>query len=149
MRRPEKLDLGINFSFLPPLYSMLNALVAACLVVALIKVKAKDIAGHKRFISLALCGSTLFLLCYVLYHFTTHETRYGGVGVMRTVYLILLISHIILAAGALPFILMAYARGFFQAIDSHRKLVRWVWPVWFYVAASGPLCYLMLRPYMK
>jgi putative membrane protein len=149
MRRPEKLDLGMSFSFLPPLYSGLNALVAVCLVIALIKVKARDITGHRRFINLALIGSILFLLCYVLYHFTTHETKYGGTGALRTVYFLLLISHIILAAGALPFILMAYTRGFFQVIPAHRKLVRWVWPIWFYVAASGPVCYLMLRPYMK
>lgn len=149
MRRPQKLDLGIDFTFLPPIYSTLNAVVAVFLVIALLKIKSKDIAGHRRYITLALGGSAVFLLCYVLYHFTTPETKYGGQGPMRSVYFFLLITHVVLAAVTLPFILLAYVRGHFEALVAHRKLVRWVWPLWFYVAATGPLCYLMLRPYFK
>jgi putative membrane protein len=66
---------------------------------------------------------------------------------MKSLYLFLLASHIILAALILPFILLAYVRGYFQEIARHRRLVRWVWPLWFYVALTGPICYLMLRPY--
>jgi putative membrane protein len=147
MRRPEKLNLGIDFSFLPPVYSTLNALVAVALVLALLKIKKRDIAGHKFWINVSMLGSAVFLLCYVLYHFTTAETKFGGQGAIRSVYFFLLITHIVLSGATLPFILMAYVRGYFDALMAHRKLVKWIWPLWFYVACTGPICYLMLRPY--
>ncbi len=147
MRRKEKLQLGIDFSFLPPYYSALNALVAVCLVIAILKIKKQDTPGHKRWINFAVGGSALFLLGYVLYHFTTPETKYGGQGALRSVYFFFLITHVILAGVLLPFILMAYSRGYWGALAAHRRMVKWVWPLWFYVALTGPICYLMLRPY--
>jgi putative membrane protein len=147
LMRRVKFDTGIDFTFLPPCYSALNALCAVFLVVALLAAKKKDIAAHRRWINAAVIASILFLLGYVVYHFTTPETKFRGMGAIRTVYLCLLASHIVLAAGILPFILLAYSRGHFNDIARHRKLVRWVWPLWFYVAVTGPVCYLMLRPY--
>jgi putative membrane protein len=91
--------------------------------------------------------SALFLLCYVAYHFTTVETKYGGDGWQRVVYFILLISHIVLAGVSLPMILLAFTSGFTNHFQSHRKLARWVFPIWLYVAVTGPICYLMLRSY--
>jgi putative membrane protein len=142
-----KLDLGISFHWLPPFYSSLNALCALFLVLSLLKIKARDVAGHTRYIHAALACSIVFLLSYVLYHFTTPETQYGGQGLIRIFYFTLLITHIILAALILPFILMAYIRGYWQDLFRHRKLAQWVWPLWFYVAVTGPVVYLMLRPY--
>jgi putative membrane protein len=91
--------------------------------------------------------SALFLLSYVLYHFTTPETRFGGEGVIRYIYFFILITHIILAALTLPFILLTFNRAYTDQFDRHRKMARWVFPLWLYVAVTGPICYLMLKPY--
>jgi putative membrane protein len=147
MMRRYKLDLGVSLHFLPPVHALLNSGAAICLVMALLRIKKSDIAGHQRWINGALALSITFLLCYVAYHFTTPETRYGGTGMWRTVYFILLISHISLAALSLPLILLTYIRGYWGDLVAHRRLSKVVWPVWFYVAVTGPLCYWMLRPY--
>ncbi|MEL7497858.1 MAG: DUF420 domain-containing protein [Planctomycetota bacterium] len=149
MRRPEKIPLpeGWSLSFLPAVHAVLNSLVAICLVMALVMIKRRNVVNHQRFISAAMVFSAMFLLCYVAYHFTTAETKYGGTGTMRVIYFVMLISHIVLAAVSLPFILQTWVYGFTNQFQKHRRLARWVFPVWLYVAVTGPLCYLMLRPY--
>jgi putative membrane protein len=89
----------------------------------------------------------IFLLSYVVYHITTDPTRFGGTGTIRTVYFILLITHIIAAAVSLPFILFTFIAAWTNQFDKHRKLARWVFPLWLYVAVTGPVCYWMLKPY--
>lgn len=150
MRRPElKITLpeGVSFAFLPMVYSILNALVATCLVVALLMIKRGNVKLHKKFITAAMICSGTFLLLYVIYHFTTPETKFGGEGAIKMVYLFFLITHIILAAVSLPFILLTWVYGHTNQFQKHRKMAQWVFPVWFYVAVTGPACYLMLLPY--
>lgn len=146
LMRRVKLDVGIDFSFLPPLHASFNIAVAIALLFALYFIKQKNIKAHKTSIFIAMMFSFLFLLSYVAYHFTTEETRFCMEGTKRTVYFLFLISHIILAGVSLPFILFTFIRGFTNQVEKHKKLARWVWPVWFYVAVSGPICYMMLRP---
>ncbi len=110
-------------------------------------IKRGNVSAHKLAINGAMICSLLFLLCYVLYHFTSEETRFGGEGLSKIIYLLLLISHIVLAAASLPFILLTWSYGATNQFDKHRRLAKWVFPVWLYVAISGPVCYLMLRPY--
>ena len=163
MMRRVKIALpeGMDFGFLPPVHAGLNTLAALALVGALVAIKRGKPALHQRFINGAMVLSGLFLLSYVTYHFTSGETIYGdtsgdgvldevekaAVGGMRTGYVVLLISHIVLAAGSLPFILMTYVYGFTAQFAKHRRLARRVFPVWLYVAVTGPVCYLLLRPY--
>jgi putative membrane protein len=131
------------------------------LVIALIAVLKGRITLHRRMIMTAMGLSVLFLLSYVAYHFTHHEVKFGdrnldGVvdateralaGSTRTFYLALLVSHIVLAAVSLPFILFTFIAGWTNRFAAHRRLARWVFPVWLYVAVTGPVCYWMLRPY--
>ncbi len=140
-------DTSIDFSFLPPFYSSLNALAAVVLIASLYFIKNKNVKAHQRANFLALGVSVLFLLCYVVYHTTTPETNYGGEGTIRYVYFFFLITHIILAAVSLPFILFTFIRGYTGQVEKHRKMAKWVYPIWLYVAITGPICYLMLRPY--
>ncbi len=147
MMRRVKLDLGVDFSFLPPFHASLNAISAVILLVALYYIKNGQVEMHRKAIYAAMICSGLFLLSYVLYHFTTPETRYGGEGIMRTLYFILLITHVVLAAVVLPFILFTFNRAFTGQFERHKKMARWVYPLWLYVAITGPICYLMLRPY--
>lgn len=146
MRQEDKPDFGISFGFLPPLYSALNAVTALLLIMALWQIKKKNIQAHKRFIIAAIISSILFLLGYVLYHFTTPETKYCGVGTIRYFYFFLLITHIILAGVILPFILLTFNRGLLMMTEKHKKFAKWVFPLWLYVAISGPVIYLMLSP---
>lgn len=142
-----KVDIGMGLPWLPPLHAVLNTLVAISLVVAVVAIKNKNISLHKRAIGVAVWCSVLFLVSYVVYHGTQQEVRHGGEGVVRTVYLAILASHILLAAVSLPFILITLSLGYTNHFVRHRKMARWVFPLWFYVAATGPVCYLMLRPY--
>ena len=138
---------GWSFAFLPPVHAVLNSLVAVSLVAALVAVTQGKIQMHRMFISVAMLLSIAFLLCYVAYHFTTPETRYGGEGTLRTVYFFLLITHIVFAAVSLPFILFTFIAAYTNRFAAHRRLARWVFPMWLYVAVTGPICYLMLKPY--
>lgn len=154
---PEGVDLG----FLPPFHATLNALTAVVLLVALYFIKQKKVQQHRNAIYVAIALSVLFLLSYVAYHFTTPETLFGdanhdgvlselekaAIGGTRTFYLVLLLSHIALAAGIFPFILFTFIRAYTNQIDRHRKMARWVFPLWLYVAITGPVCYFMLIPY--
>lgn len=149
MRRPEKFPLpeGVSLGFLPPIHAGLNSLVALFLVLALVMIKRGSVRWHVRFIGAAMFCSGTFLLCYVAYHFTTPETKFGGSGVTFVVYVVLLISHIVLAAASLPFILLTWVYGYTNQFQRHRTLAKWVFPVWMFVAVTGPICYFMLRPY--
>lgn len=147
LMRQYKFDLGVDFHFLPPFHATLNAITAILLVAALYFIKNKQVAQHRNMIYAAMITSGLFLLSYVLYHFTTPETRYGGMGTLRLVYFFFLITHVVLAAAVLPFILLTFNRAYTDQFERHRKMARWVFPLWLYVAVTGPICYLMLKPY--
>ena len=152
---------GWDFSFLPPFHATLNALTAVVLLAAFYFIRQKNIQAHRRSIYVAMGLSVLFLLSYVAYHFTTPETIFGdanhdgslspeelaAVGSARTWYLVLLLSHIVLAALILPFILFTFIRAYTGQVERHRKMARWVFPVWLYVALTGPIAYYMLMPY--
>jgi len=146
MMRRIHIDTDIDFTFLPAVYSTLNALTAIVLMFALYFIKQKNVAAHRKSIYLAMTFSALFLLGYVVYHFTTPETKFCQEGNIRMVYFFLLITHIVLAALILPFILFTFIRAYTGQIEKHRKMAKWVFPLWFYVAVTGPILYLMLQP---
>jgi putative membrane protein len=139
-------DLGIDFSFLPAIYSITNALAAVFLIRALMFIKQKRIAEHKQMIITALSLSAAFLLMYVLYHVTTKPVEYCGEGSIRVFYFLLLITHVTLAAVSFPFILFTFIRGFTMQVEKHKAISKYVFWVWLYVSITGPIVYLMLRP---
>lgn len=162
MRRIKiPLPEGVDVDFLPPFHATMNAFTAIVLLLAYYFILEKRVEAHRKAIYTAVVLSVLFLLSYVAYHFTTPETIYGDIdkdGVLselertaagkgRTIYLVVLISHITLAGLSLPFILFTFIRAYTNQFDRHRKMARWVWPVWLYVAITGPVCYFMLLPY--
>ena len=143
--RSTKINLGVDFSFLPPLHALFNTIVTICLLCAFYFITNKNVNMHKNFIYGAMFFSGLFLISYVLFHFITDDINYCHVGWSRIVYFILLISHIVFAAISLPFILITFSRGYTYLVEEHRKMARWVFPLWLYVAITGPLCYVMLK----
>ena len=138
---------GINLSFLPATYSALNALTAVLLVLALYFIKNGQVEKHQKTMTAALLTSILFMVGYVLYHLTYDDTKYGGEGSIRYVYFFLLITHIVSAGVILPFILFTYIRALTNQFERHKKMARWVYWVWLYVAVTGPVLYLMIEPY--
>ena len=147
--RKLHISSSIDFSFLPPVYSTLNAITAAILLAGLYFIKTRQPEKHRQAMSLALLTSLLFLLGYLIYHFTTPDTKFGGEGNLRYVYFFLLITHVVLAAVILPFILFTFIRAYTGQFDRHRRMARWVYWLWLYVAITGPVIYLLLKPYYR
>ena len=153
--------------FSPRIFATLNAFingtVAVLLVAGLMTAKGKNYLLHRNIMLLAMLLSILFLVSYIGHHLFAGETAYGetdgikglsdaerlAAGNTRTYYLLLLLTHIPLAGLALPFILWAAYRALTGEYALHKKMVRWVWPIWFYVAVSGVVIYWMIEPYYK
>ncbi len=146
MRPADRFPVDFDTSWMPGFNAAVNTLAGIFLLLALYFIKKKNIKAHRNMIFGAMVCSAFFLLTYVVYHFTTDETSFCKEGPIRTVYFIILISHIILAGLSLPFILLTFNRGFTYSIDKHKRLARYVYPVWLYVVFSGPIVYLMLKP---
>ncbi len=144
--RKIQIETSIDFSFLPVFHSSLNALAGIVLILAYFQIKKGQIQNHKRLMTAALIMSGVFLISYVIYHITTPEIRYCGVGSIRILYFILLISHVVLSGISFPFILFTYIRGLTDQRQRHKKLAKLVYPVWLYICFSGPICYIMLYP---
>ncbi|RYY33008.1 MAG: DUF420 domain-containing protein [Sphingobacteriaceae bacterium] len=160
---PAPAELPSFTYFLPKLNAILNGTCSVLLLGSLYFIKKGNVAAHKRTNILAFCLSALFLVSYILFHYLAPETTYGDtngdhllsddelsvIGSMRKIYLTILVSHIILAAGVLPLILLSFYRGLQMQVEKHRKLVRWTFPIWLYVTITGVVVYLMISPYYQ
>lgn len=135
----------VNTSFLPPVYASINGLTAVLLVGALVAIKRKNMALHRNLIRFCLLLSILFLGCYVVYHITNGHTEYLGAYPM--VYYPLLIAHIILSVVVIPLVLLTYLWAWEGDYAKHKKWTKFAWPIWFFVAVSGVVVYLMISPY--
>jgi putative membrane protein len=156
-----KTDLGFDVHLFALANGVINGIVAVLLLAGLLAVKQRKYTTHKRIMLTAMVLSVLFLTSYICHHLFAGETVFGetdgikglsahelaAAGSMRKVYLVILATHIPLAGLALPFILFAAYRALIGEYDKHKKIVRIIWPVWFYVAITGVIVYLMIRPY--
>lgn len=140
-------EMGFDVHIFAKLNAVINSLVAVLLIAALVSVKQKKYQQHKNLMIAAMGLSVLFLVSYIAHHLLSGETKFGGTGTIKTVYYLLLVTHIILAAVILPFILFTAYRGLTAEWPAHRKLAKYTWPLWFYVAITGPIVYLMISPY--
>ena len=144
-----QVNLGFDVHIFATINAVVNSIIAVTLVAALIAVKNKKLILHKKLMFAALILSILFLVSYIAHHLLAGETKFGGVGTIKTIYYFVLITHIILAAVILPFILFTAYRGLTAEFTMHKKLARITWPLWFYVAVTGPIVYLMISPYYQ
>ena len=92
----------------------------------------------------AFCTSTVFLACYLVYHYQVGSVGFNGQGWIRPVYFTILISHIILAAAIVPLVLLTFYRAWKEQFERHRRIAKWTWPIWMYVSVTGVIVYLML-----
>lgn len=141
-----KID-GIDFSFLPPIYATINGITAFFLILALLAIKNKNRKNHELFIKICLVLSLLFLVMYVAYHMTSDPTPFGGSGAAKYIYYFILISHIILSVLVIPMVLVSYLYAWEEKFEKHKKLTRFTWPIWFYVAVTGVVVFLMISPF--
>jgi putative membrane protein len=154
-------DLGFDVHVFAKANAIINSIVAVLLLAGLFTAKQKKYELHKKIMLTAISLSVLFLLSYIAHHLLAGDTKYGDLnhdgivsldektlaGSLRMVYYFILITHIPLAAIILPFILFTAYRALTGEYDKHKKLVRITWPVWFYVAVTGVVVYLMISPY--
>lgn len=139
-----KLDFELPL-FLPPIYATINGITALTLIMAVFQIKKGNRKLHERLMKFAIILSALFLVMYILYHMTSESTSYNGN--YRTVYLIILISHIVLSIVVIPFVLITYVRAITGNFERHKKIARIAFPIWLYVAISGVVVYLLISPY--
>ena len=138
---------GYDFSFLPPIYASINGVTAILLITAFIAIRNKMRKLHERIMKICICLSASFLIMYILYHMTSDPTPYGGDGVWRYVYFIILVTHIGLSVAVIPMVLFTLARALAGNFERHRALAKFTLPVWLYVAVTGVIVYLMISPY--
>ena len=154
-------DLGFDVHVFAKINAIINSMVAVLLLAGLFAAKQRKYELHKKIMLAAIFLSVLFLLSYIAHHLLAGDTKFGDLnhdgilsldekslaGNLRIVYYVILITHIPLAAIILPFILFTAYRALIGEYDKHKKLVRITWPVWFYVAITGVVVYLMISPY--
>ena len=155
------IDLGFDEHIFAKANAVINSIVAVLLVAGLFTAKTGRYATHRKIMLTAMALSVLFLISYILHHLLAGEARFGdtnhdgilseteklAAGSVRYFYYALLGTHILLAGIVLPFILFTAYRALINENAAHRKLAKITWPMWFYVAVTGPVVYLMISPY--
>ncbi|PSL49560.1 putative membrane protein [Chitinophaga niastensis] len=158
--KPE-MHPGFDIRILPLFHAILNSATAVLLLASLYFIKNGQVKAHKTINLIAVGLSAIFLLSYVTYHAMAPETRFGdlnhdgvldatekaALGGVRYIYYFLLLTHIVLAGIVVPLVLFTLLRGFQNDIPRHRKIARITWPIWFYVAITGVIVYIMISPY--
>jgi putative membrane protein len=135
----------MDYTQLPHLNAVLNSLSAVFLIAGFLFIRCGKIRAHRAMMTGALISSTLFLISYLTYHFVYQGlTRFSGQGVVRTLYLVILFTHTVLATIILPFVLVTLTRALRGDFIRHRRLARWTFPMWLYVSVTGVFVYLML-----
>ena len=129
---------------LPTLNATLNSITAILLMYGFVLIKSGQKEKHKKIMISALVSSALFLTSYLFYHYSVGSIPYQRYDWTRTLYFAILIPHTILAVGMLPFIFVAVWRALHDQFDRHKRIVRWLWPVWMYVSVTGVVVYFML-----
>lgn len=140
---------GYDLSFLPPIYAGINGLTALLLIVSYTAIRNGKRRWHELINKLCIGFSAAFLVMYTLYHMTSEPTPYGGQGIWRSVYYVILITHILLSVAVVPLILFTFSRALAGNFERHKRLAKFTFPVWLYVAVSGVMVYLMISPYYK
>lgn len=161
----ERVKLDVDLGFDVHVFALINAVINSCvsilLVAGMVTIKQRAYAAHKRVMLAAIILSALFLVSYIAHHLLAGDAKLGdvngdnlvseaekaAVGGWRYFYFVLLITHILLAAIILPFILFTAYRALTGEYEKHKKLARYTWPLWLYVSITGVIVYLFISPY--
>jgi putative membrane protein len=136
---------GLDLSFMPPVNAALNATAAANLILGWLAIRRGNRALHMRLMVAAFVTSALFLLGYLSYHYVHGDTKYPAEVPGRSAYLALLASHVLLSLPVVPLALIAFYLAWRKDFTRHRRVTRWLLPIWMYVSVTGVVVYLVLR----
>jgi putative membrane protein len=136
---------NVDLRFLPAVNASLNATSAVLLACGWVAIRRKAVQAHRGLVTAAFVASSLFLVCYLGYHYVHGDTKYAGTGPLRTVYLLILASHVLLSMGVVPMALTAFYFALKKQFARHKKVTRILMPVWLYVSVTGVVVFLMLR----
>lgn len=131
-------------SALPAVNAFLNGTSAVLVAAGYLFIRRKRVTAHKFCMGTAFGVSCLFLVSYLVHHYQVGSVPFSGQGWIRSVYLVLLISHIILAAFIVPLALATIYRALGGQFDRHKRIARWTLPIWLYVSVTGVMVYIML-----
>jgi uncharacterized membrane protein YozB (DUF420 family) len=129
---------------LPAINATLNGISATLLVVAYLLIRARRIEQHRRVMLAAFTTSSLFLICYLVYHAQVGSVPFTRQGFVRPLYFTILVTHVVLAAATLPLAIVTLSRGLKARYPRHRAIARWTFPIWLYVSVTGVLVYVLL-----
>lgn len=132
---------------LPLINTLINLSTTVVLIFAYVAIRKRNIALHRALMTTAVALAVLFLLFYVSYHSTTESTKFPSDNPLRSLYIFILLSHILLSAAVVPLVLITYTRALSERYDKHKKIARITLPVWLYVSITGVIVYLMISPY--
>lgn len=135
----------VDLRFLPAVNASLNATAAVLLAAGWVAIRRGSMRVHRVLMVGAFVASALFLVCYLAYHAAHGDTRYARTGAMRTVYLTVLASHVLLSTAVVPLALTAFWFALRREFRRHRRVTRVLWPIWMYVSVTGVVIFFMLR----
>ena len=137
----------LDVAALPGFHATLYGVTSLLLLAGFLQVRSGRVRGHQLSMLGAFLLSCVFLVSYVVYHSQAPPAHFGGEGWIRPVYFFILITHVVLAPVILPLALFSILRGLRGELGRHRRVARWTFPLWLYVAVTGVLVYLMMAPY--
>lgn len=158
---PGKLPVGDWVKILPGVHAAINSITTLLLLAALVSIKKGKVTLHRTFMFSALFMGVLFLISYIIYHSSVDSVKFGDLdhngivtdleradaGSIRTIYLLILASHIFLSIFVVPFVLFAFYFALTSQLEKHKRLVRITFPIWLYVSITGVVVYIMIKPY--
>jgi putative membrane protein len=134
----------MTVSDLPLVNACLNGASAILLTIGYINIRRQRQVAHRNCMIAAFATSTLFLCCYLYYHYQARSTRFVNPAWFRPIYLTILLTHTLLAMAVVPMVFMSFSRALKQRFDRHKAIARWTWPIWMYVSVTGVVIYLIL-----
>ena len=140
-------DFAGRWTFLPALNALLNGLCAIALCVGLYFIKHHNREAHRASMLVALTLSSIFLVSYIVNHAMHGDTIFPGHSPVRTLYLSILASHVILSIVALPMVITTFFFSLTGRFAMHRRIARWTFPIWLYVSITGVVVFVFLKAY--
>jgi putative membrane protein len=137
----------VDLKFMPGVNAVLNGTAAVLLIAGRLAIHRKRADLHRYLMVSAFAASALFLVGYLAYHYVHGDTKFGGTGAVKTIYLAILLSHVMLSITIVPMCLAAFWFAWKREFPRHTKVTRWLHPIWLYVSVTGVVVFLMLRPY--
>lgn len=134
----------LEISDLPLLNATLNALAGILLVSAYVMIRKGNVVRHRALMLAAFSTSVLFLISYVIYHVNIGSRAFTGTGIIRVVYFVILVTHVVLAIAVVPMAIVTLRRGLRRDDLRHKAIARWTFPIWLYVSVTGVVVYGML-----